>query len=345
MFWFTDDTEEKDVTGGEEEMEEEEEKESSKHSASIDSDGIHIEDGGDRVDVDSKGIHYTSKDGKKHDIVSADGHSVSIDLGGNKFFEDDDDDEDDDDEDDDDEDDDDEDGDSIRIAGSGRISSGEHGTISIAGGGRFEGPLHCKRLTVSGSLKGTGDISAEKDIRVSGSFRSDGKLVSKGSINVAGALSASSVKADRLRFSGSVSLNGDAEADGLAEICGKAEIGGLLNAEKIEIHTGRDEGMVRIGSMGGTDIVVREDRERVSSFSFGKFFLSINSRKDALPAEKNVLITSSIEGDTIDLEGVKADVVRGKDVTLRAGCTVARVEYSNSIKIENGAEVGEKAKI
>lgn len=158
-------------------------------------------------------------------------------------------------------------------------------------------------------------------------------------------MSASSAKADRLRFSGSVSLNGDAEADGLAEICGKAEIGGLLNAEKIEIHTGRDEGMVRIGSMGGTDIIVREDRERVSSISFGKFFLSINSRKDALPPEKNVLITSSIEGDTIDLEGVKADVVRGKDVTLRAGCTVARVEYSNSIKIENGAEVGEKAKI
>lgn len=319
---------------------------SKKYAGSIDGNGIHIEDDGDKVDIDSTGIHFTSKSGKKHDILSADKNSLVFNFDGNdEDEEEDDDDEDDDDDDDDDEDDDKSDPDSVFIAGSGKVSSGAHGPIGISGSGRFQGPLHCKKLNVSGSMKGDGDIEAEQSIRVSGSFRSEGKLSAKEKIEVAGHMSAASLKADRIKVSGSLELSGDAEADSVAEICGRAEIKGLLNAEKVDLHVGQEEGMMKIGSIGGTDIRVQEDRSPSGSITFGRFFVRINRSKDKSPAVKDTVVVNTIEGDTVELEGVKADVVRGKDVTIHGGCTIQRVEYSGSILVENGSTVLEKVKI
>ena len=47
-----------------------------------------------------------------------------------------------------------------------------------------------------------------------------------------------------------------------------------------------------------------------------------------------------IEGDDVDLEYTQADVVRGRRVRIGEGCSIGRVEYSESLDAWDGT-VGE----
>ena len=47
-----------------------------------------------------------------------------------------------------------------------------------------------------------------------------------------------------------------------------------------------------------------------------------------------------IEGDDVDLEYTEADVVRGRRVRIGEGCSIGRVEYSESLDAWDGT-VGE----
>lgn len=56
------------------------------------------------------------------------------------------------------------------------------------------------------------------------------------------------------------------------------------------------------------------------------------------------LEVETIEGEDIDLESTKAELVRGRNVVIGAGCEIERVEYSGTLTVDKAAKVGEQVK-
>jgi hypothetical protein len=57
------------------------------------------------------------------------------------------------------------------------------------------------------------------------------------------------------------------------------------------------------------------------------------------------LEVETIEGEEIDIEGTKADLVRGRNVVIGSGCEIERVEYSGTLTVDKTAKVEEQVKI
>ncbi|MCL0069946.1 hypothetical protein M1O56_05235 [Dehalococcoidia bacterium] len=58
-----------------------------------------------------------------------------------------------------------------------------------------------------------------------------------------------------------------------------------------------------------------------------------------------ILETELIEGDEILLEWTRAKTVRGKQIVIGEGCEIERVEYSESLEVDESARVGERVKL
>ena len=83
---------------------------------------------------------------------------------------------------------------------------------------------------------------------------------------------------------------------------------------------------IRIGSIGGGSIRIYKPTQ-VSLL--GLFHGSVSCAQ-----------VGDIEGDDVDLEYTQADVVRGRRVRIGEGCSIGRVEYSESLDAWDGT-VGE----
>ena len=57
------------------------------------------------------------------------------------------------------------------------------------------------------------------------------------------------------------------------------------------------------------------------------------------------LHTQLIEGDEITLEDTTAATVRGKTVVMGPGCNIGTVEYSESLRVADGATVKNKSHV
>lgn len=119
-----------------------------------------------------------------------------------------------------------------------------------------------------------------------------------------------------------MNVSGGVEAEAV-RISGMAGIPGLLNAETVEIAANRG---IRIGSIGGGSIRIYQPQQK----SLLGLFRSSCSCAQA----------GDIEGDDVDLEYTQADVVRGRRVRIGEGCSIGRVEYSESLDAWDGT-VGE----
>lgn len=117
-------------------------------------------------------------------------------------------------------------------------------------------------------------------------------------------------------------MSGGVEAESV-HLTGSAVIQGLLNAETVEISASRG---IRIGSIGGSSIRIYKPTQ-VSLL--GLFHGSVSCAQ-----------VGDIEGDDVDLEYTQADVVRGRRVRIGEGCSIGRVEYSESLDAWDGT-VGE----
>ena len=119
-----------------------------------------------------------------------------------------------------------------------------------------------------------------------------------------------------------MNVSGGVEAEAV-RISGMAGIPGLLNAETVEIAADRG---IRIGSIGGGSIRIYKPTQ-VSLLGLFRSSCSCAQAGD-------------IEGDDVDLEYTQADVVRGRRVRIGEGCSIGRVEYSESLDALPGT-VGE----
>ena len=244
----------------------------------------------------------------------------------------------------------------MNISGSGRVSAGEHNEkISISGSGKIDGNIRCIALHCSGSVKGEGNIVCAEDVRVSGSAHFD-KSVSadiisvSGSVKVGGGVNAKtaikisgsfgcggSLKAALLSCSGAVDIGGEAEADEI-RVSGRINCAGLLNAEKVSIRMDGFNVNSKIGSIGGSEIKIHNDRkgEKISRMPLLSKLVGSGGK---------VIVDELVEGDIVAVECVKAPRVVGRVVAIGADCEIDLVQYSEEIEIHPDAKIGKYEKV
>lgn len=204
----------------------------------------------------------------------------------------------------------------LRISGSGRVSGRtEVGQIAISGSGKFGGAVRADEMRVSGSAKIEGPVDA-KEFKSSGHFHAEGD-----------------VAAEYFKSSGSFRVGGDVEAD-IFKASGGFDIEGLLSADKVEI---RLAGRCAAREIGGERIHV-ERPESLGATLLGGLAKMLTGGGTA------ELRTTQIEGDEIHLENTIADVVRGTRVEIGPGCRIGSVEYTETLKVHDDAEVKERKK-
>lgn len=228
----------------------------------------------------------------------------------------------------------------MKINGDGSLSGGVYGTVTINGAGTVNGDLDAVTYKVNGTASSNGRVLAQS-ITVNGSATFNGtvqanamtvngdasvregagigRLLVRGNLTVAGgmALHEADVK-------GFLKINGDCEAESFVGE-GGFTIGGLLNAGVVDIKV---YGPCSAKEIGGERIVVRRPGSGLSSLTQLFTFW----------AEKR-LTAETIEGDSVWLENTIAKVVRGRNVTVGAGCVIDLVEYAESFTPTEGAQV------
>lgn len=221
----------------------------------------------------------------------------------------------------------------MRISGSSTMPGGDYGKVSISGSGKVQGNLRADSIRCSGSARVQGNVTTEdlscsgscalhgdvyaKEVGISGALKVEGTLTGE-KIEVSGAIKTERMlRCQKLNVAGGLSVGEDVEAEE-ANLAGGIKIAGLLNAERIELKSSPSS---RIKDIGCSSLKVRKEK--------GSLLKRMLSTDYALEAD-------SIEGDQVDLEYTRADVIRGRDLYIGQGCKVRRAEYTGTCRAEEG---------
>ncbi len=220
--------------------------------------------------------------------------------------------------------------DSIHISGSGKITGNASCTeFHCSGSGRIEGDLMCQNdFRCSGACKVMGALLADS-VTISGSCACESTVTVKHAMMVSGAFRSGSVVAGEFRSSGAATVNGDISAD-LIKSSGRIVCNGLMNGDSIDIRFGGDSSA---DSVGGSSIQIQPGN------SAGGFIRTV-VRKLFDKEAGCFKVAGSIEGDEIYLEGVTAETVTGRVVTIGPGCSIGKVFYNEAADISPDANVG-----
>lgn len=233
----------------------------------------------------------------------------------------------------------------LKCSGATTIDGGAYGEVRNSGSLKVRENLRCESLRSSGATKIAGTVTCTGEVscsgalvigedltagslHISGSVKVEGRLCCGGEVKTSGSLHSADLEADSVKCYGAIACRalrattihtyGRLEAQNVAaehfHSSGKLLIAGLLNAEQIEISACSSSDVADIG--GST---IRVFRER-GSFSLTKPCLHVRS----------------IEGDTVELECTKAEVVRGRYVRIGKDCEIGRVEYTEDLAMEGG---------
>ena len=209
------------------------------------------------------------------------------------------------------------------ITGIGKSNGGDVHLAKIEGMGKIEGDVTCTEFQVDGTGDLQGSLKAMKAaingiVTVHGSLHAN-KFNLEGKLKVEG-----NMISEHIRMNGMVTVKGNCESETF-EANGRMQME-MLNAGQIKLSL---QGASRIEEIGGEDIHIREQ----SSKGFGKWLQS------ALGPFSNKLNAGVIEGDQIYLENTTADMVRGGKVKIGPGCTIANVEYKQSLDVHSSSKI------
>ncbi|MCD7785995.1 MAG: polymer-forming cytoskeletal protein [Oscillospiraceae bacterium] len=218
--------------------------------------------------------------------------------------------------------------DSVHISGAGNVGGGEYNNISISGSGEVTSDVRCQSFGSSGSMHIAGSVECSGEFKIAGSGRVDGDIKC-GSCRLAGSAKVKSIEANgELKLAGGFNADGNVSGEKVT-IVGAANINGLINGDEITISFDGDG--IKANEIGGGTIKIAPKKEQ-KAYWF---------RKKKIKHSE----IGTIEGDEISLELVKADVVRGANVTIGDGCEIGKVEYSESLEISENANVDHQVKI
>jgi cytoskeletal protein CcmA (bactofilin family) len=232
----------------------------------------------------------------------------------------------------------------LSINGSGSSGGGTFRKVDLNGFGKVNGNLECMEFESNGFGTVNGDLTA-KTVRMSGfgkingsvtstelihidgkGFIEKGATINKMTINGLGTVGGP-IKGNELEINGKVTINGDCEVDHF-KADGAFKIKGLINADKIDIKA---QGNCLANEIGGQDIHVRFHKSAFMNFL--KPFISLK------------LETGLIEGNTIELEGTHAKVVRGEHIVIGKNCEIDLIEYTGTLKNDKGSKIKETKKV
>lgn len=217
--------------------------------------------------------------------------------------------------------------DRARINGTGTIDGNvECQEFESNGAGTVRGDLRTERFRSSGTVRVKGYLDMEEG-RVEGAasikYDTDMKnLKISGATTIGGLL-----KGEELNLEGKLSVHMDCEVERfLAE--GMFHIGGLLKAEEIDV--------ILFGECKASEIEAQRIRVRQKKGTLSKLIQTV------FPAKLKV---HTIEGDQIELEYTRAEMVRGQDVVLGPGCDIDLVEYKGTLQQDQQATVRKARKL
>jgi cytoskeletal protein CcmA (bactofilin family) len=211
----------------------------------------------------------------------------------------------------------------LRMIGSTTSLGGTFRLVKLTGESVLEGDVDCIKLASTGELKINGGLRSEV-FRFTGETDIAGRLDSR-KIGGRGELRVqSSIRGVLIKFTGNIEVKGDCELESL-NLSGGINVEGLLSAESLELSM---YGSCRAREIGGGTIKIKKSKPAM---------LTNIVRSKSLAS----LSADAIEGDILMLEHTTAGVVRGRRVSIGAGCEIARVEYSDSLDVHKNASVKE----
>ncbi|MCM3717540.1 polymer-forming cytoskeletal protein [Fictibacillus phosphorivorans] len=204
-------------------------------------------------------------------------------------------------------------------------------TAKVNGSSHVEGNMEAREMIINGSTDIDGNLTSS-EVKIQGSSTIKGDLKGK-EINVRGTASITgNVSSDEIDVKGQVIIGGDCEAESFLAR-GHFKINGLLNAGNIDIELLR---LCEAKEIGGENISVKRNLDFSGFKKILKFFMG--QEKDQLTAEV-------IEGDHVSLEYTHAKVVRGNTIEIGPGCVIDRIEYKQSLELDENAKIGTQEKI
>ncbi|CEO26224.1 hypothetical protein [Paraclostridium sordellii] len=219
---------------------------------------------------------------------------------------------------------------SISLDGVGSSGGGKFEDMNISGVYSLKGDIICNKFYVSGVLKDSKNIQCE-EFRVSGVLKSSESLQAN-DINVSGvATIGKNIKSQKISGEGCIKVKEDIESEKV-DLQGNIICHGLINCEDFYLFT---EGESKIGEIGATNIEICAKEK------------SINLLKIFIPKriKNNHAYIKVIEGDNIKLSNCDVGIVRGKNIVIGENCKIDKVEYSESIDINELSKVDNINKI
>lgn len=208
----------------------------------------------------------------------------------------------------------------LRVIGESTLTDGIYNNINIVGICNIYGSIESNRTKVIGELKIKKNLNS-KFIKIIGTLDVDENC----KIDEANILGSVKVKqnfnCNILNLNGVLSINNDCNAEN-AIIHGVIEIKGLFNVDSIEFKSKCES---TINEIGGKKLTVKKPITGIFN-------------------DKVILNAKTIEFDEIDIDFVKADVIRGKSINIGSHCEINKIEYSNSLNVKDGAKILEKYK-
>ncbi|MDU5021985.1 MAG: hypothetical protein E6269_15690, partial [Clostridiales bacterium] len=188
----------------------------------------------------------------------------------------------------------------------------------------------CNKLDVSGVLKNSKNIQCE-EFKVSGVLKSSESLQAQ-SIDVSGvATIGKNIKSQKIFGEGCIKVKEEIESEKI-DLQGNIICEGLINCEDFYLFT---EGESKIGEIGATNIEICGGEKSRNIFN-----IFIPKR-----IKNNHAYIKVIEGDNIKLSNCDVDIVRGKNIVIGENCKINKVEYSESIDINELSKVDNINKI
>lgn len=228
----------------------------------------------------------------------------------------------------------------LKLIGDSTIPSGEYGDIKIVGDAKALGYVKADLIKVTGDAEFEEEINVG-ELKIVGDFKVKKRAVVTKVVRVVGdAKFCENVNFKECKISGDAEFKngfegGELKVLGDCEIIGDCEIEkliikgcfkvtGLLTADNIEILLADN---CKIKEIGGENIkVFNKDESRGILFS---------------KKYNNKLKSSIIEGDNIILANTMCEIVRGKNIIIKDGCRIEKIEYTQTLNVDKNSEVGE----
>lgn len=199
----------------------------------------------------------------------------------------------------------------VKISGKGDLNGGQYQSVTISGMGKCTGNMRAQDITVSGTFKCEGSIECGA-ATVNGTLKCEGplsaeKMTCNGLSNIQG-----DMVANTLAVGGMLHVYGTRLAGAEINAAGTITVDGQVCVEKLRVT-----GIIKATELSGGEITIRSNHHGLL-----RQFINLSSTAEL------------IQADILDLAGVTANTVRGKDVTIGPACTIENLDCSGTLYID-----------